>query len=67
MTLSLDELKDVVGVSVDVSMILKAAGKPKHIAPFMDMCKRIQGSDRTKGIQIRTMVQYLTECIEDLD
>ncbi len=66
MTVSTEELKDIVGVSVDVSMILKAAGKDRHVAPFMDMCQRIQSSDRTKGIQIRTMVQYLSECIEDL-
>ncbi len=56
----------LLGVSVDISMILEAAGKHKEIPKFMEMCQKIQNSDRTKGIQIRTMVQYLGKVIEDL-
>ena len=62
-----DELRVLMGVSIDVSMILEAAGKKPMIPAFMDMCMRIHNSDRTIGIQIRTMVQYLDEAIEDLE
>ena len=65
--LTKEDLGLLVGVSVDISMILQASGKAYQVSPFMTMSNRILYSDRSKGIQIRTMVQFLSECIEDLE